>query len=442
MAKPTQLPTWATDLVNNADPGTVKQALGWVFREKPASTHFNWWQNLVGQWIEYIQNGVVSYPTIQELEANVDVGDVGYVQAPAVDPWEVLYTKSESDLGGAGHTAEQCIAVGSDTVVATAFVGTDTFLRSFQINGAERWNRNTGAADVTVDLSFDGSYIAWVLRDNGTGTERIEIIDPTDGSLLHTIAEDNASAAQGDGAILYVCRDNNQVLAFSNYWDSGSIATDWSTAITIGVAENIAVDGERVFVTGQLTTNNIVVLDVAGNVIGGDNVNGENSAAGTIDQIVVDESGQLWMVSQANLLRMPGYLTDEVGGAWPPTNWNVFSSLLPELNSHTAGPYSIVERFDFGWGYLVFSTSLSNQVIAMPRPTGNVAPPVFFEQWDTDINDCCLSPIAVSYCGNENGDGNALIVRALPSQGRWFRVVDPATDPRRAPTWSTIQEVR
>lgn len=54
MAKPTRLPTWATDggaLV--ADPGIAKQAQGWAV-EIPAVNYENWYKNLVGQWVTYI----------------------------------------------------------------------------------------------------------------------------------------------------------------------------------------------------------------------------------------------------------------------------------------------------------------------------------------------------------------------------------------------------
>ena len=442
MAKPNLIPTWATDaLAAIVNPGTTKQGLGWV-QEKPPHEFFNWWQNLVGEWVNYLQNSVNSYATLQDLLTDVAVGDLGYLTRPAVDPWAVLYTKDEADLGGAGHTAERVVAVESDFVVATAFVGTDTYLRAFQINGSERWNRNTGAADITLDLTYDGSYIAWTLRDNGTGIERVEIIDPSDGSLLHTIAENNASGAQGDGAVLYICRDNNQVLAYSNYWDSGTINNDWSTAITMNTAEFITTDGTRVVVTGANgSSTNTVVLDNAGNIIGSDEFSSDGVASGDLGQVGTD-GRNLYAIEDtgSGIMQVPAYLADNVGGSWPPSLGASTNPLLTRYQQGGTNDTWNATRFALGWGYLALTSGLVAVVLAHDGKTWT--PLVsFVEQWDTDINDVALGPLAFAYAGDENGDGNAVIVRALPPEGRLLQVVDPATEPRRAPTWTSVHEV-
>jgi len=67
MSKPSQLPSWATDggsLIQ--DPGAAKRAEGWKV-EIPPVEFFNWWQNNVGQWVEYFDGEVDKVTQIQGL---------------------------------------------------------------------------------------------------------------------------------------------------------------------------------------------------------------------------------------------------------------------------------------------------------------------------------------------------------------------------------------
>lgn len=54
MAKPTDLPNWATDNINNVEPSAGKQADGWANGEDADSSWFNWWMNLVYMWIAWL----------------------------------------------------------------------------------------------------------------------------------------------------------------------------------------------------------------------------------------------------------------------------------------------------------------------------------------------------------------------------------------------------
>lgn len=54
MAKPVRVSDWATSgTALKTDPGVSKQAEGWSV-EAPAVQYFNWWMNIVGQWISYL----------------------------------------------------------------------------------------------------------------------------------------------------------------------------------------------------------------------------------------------------------------------------------------------------------------------------------------------------------------------------------------------------
>lgn len=66
MAKPTKVPTWATDAdysngpevgtPTKADPGAGVQAEGYIPQTRLAAQVINWWQNLVGQWTSWLDS--------------------------------------------------------------------------------------------------------------------------------------------------------------------------------------------------------------------------------------------------------------------------------------------------------------------------------------------------------------------------------------------------
>ena len=55
MPKPASLPRWATDAgADITEPLEPKKDIGWEASEKPPREYFNWWQNLVYEWTEYL----------------------------------------------------------------------------------------------------------------------------------------------------------------------------------------------------------------------------------------------------------------------------------------------------------------------------------------------------------------------------------------------------
>lgn len=93
--KPVIFPTWATDAgAAVTNPGVSKQADGWVV-ELPPLEYFNWWQNLVGQWVEYfdVQIDAVAAQA-NNYDAIVGVGGthatLAAALAAAVAGWRIL----------------------------------------------------------------------------------------------------------------------------------------------------------------------------------------------------------------------------------------------------------------------------------------------------------------------------------------------------------------
>lgn len=54
--KPTELPLWNTDDLNNTPPNLAKKQLGWIVGDIWNTAYTNWWQKLVYEWTEFIDN--------------------------------------------------------------------------------------------------------------------------------------------------------------------------------------------------------------------------------------------------------------------------------------------------------------------------------------------------------------------------------------------------
>lgn len=92
MAKPTKVPTWATDAdysngpevgtPTKADPGAGVQAEGYIPQTRLAAQVINWWQNLVGQWTSWLDStfaggGGDPIEFLEPLDSVHSLGDVG-----------------------------------------------------------------------------------------------------------------------------------------------------------------------------------------------------------------------------------------------------------------------------------------------------------------------------------------------------------------------------
>jgi len=92
MAKPTKVPTWATDAdysngpevgtPTKADPGAGVQAEGYIPQTRLAAQVINWWQNLVGQWTSWLDSTFAGgdgdpIEFLEPLDSVHSLGDVG-----------------------------------------------------------------------------------------------------------------------------------------------------------------------------------------------------------------------------------------------------------------------------------------------------------------------------------------------------------------------------
>lgn len=54
MTRPNTFADWATESENITAPPQERIRIGWQMNDRPPSSYFNWWKNLAGRWIRYL----------------------------------------------------------------------------------------------------------------------------------------------------------------------------------------------------------------------------------------------------------------------------------------------------------------------------------------------------------------------------------------------------
>lgn len=166
MPKPTDLAPWATDAnyPNDAEPEantptkvalTTEPTVGWRPGKKPPAQKMNWWQNVVGRWIQWLNDGV----------------------------WEAVSLALTGDLTSGGN------------VEADNLYFTSTETKQLNINGtnygsfgthASGYEQSTGAAqivDVCIELPLLSKIWGYSFRYYGNGVDNLthKLVKITDG---------------------------------------------------------------------------------------------------------------------------------------------------------------------------------------------------------------------------------------------------------------------
>jgi len=156
MAFPTDKPDWANDTENNgrdATPNKVKPtptkiAKGWGFPEKPPRGEFNYWMNLVGQWILAFAN-------------------------PIYDPQVTGYLASAGDL----ILPDNSVAVCTITLPATPITGDTVTLRQV---------RNQLFSAFALTIGRNGSTIMGLTEDMTIGASGDTSLDNIEFEMYYT----------------------------------------------------------------------------------------------------------------------------------------------------------------------------------------------------------------------------------------------------------------
>lgn len=114
MAQPSQTPDWNTGGANRVDPSSGQKTSGWTVNQAPPSSYFNWWMNLVYQWVLYLKNLTTESLTWTGFQTfNTGIRGYGNNLRPGV----------RADGGGSGFAALEAVSAftgaGEDAIKAT-----------------------------------------------------------------------------------------------------------------------------------------------------------------------------------------------------------------------------------------------------------------------------------------------------------------------------------
>lgn len=182
MPAPSEYPEWADGgSAQLVEPVSGKKQVGWTSGEKPANQILNWWQNLVFQWVEWLD----SYT--QTIYADL-VADIASLTATlTADVAALTSAKMYATIMGDGsdgaitfdgsstviglspssstYTLERDVACTACTVDSGVTIITNGFriLCSgvLTINGTVQWNGNTASSSTGASALNDGGPLGW-----------------------------------------------------------------------------------------------------------------------------------------------------------------------------------------------------------------------------------------------------------------------------------------
>lgn len=202
-SEPTTLPEWASDPAALIEvPTTGKQEQGWTTStntpagvgEKPPLQYFNWYQNLVYQWIGYLSEGFAALGTMATQDADavaitggtmadvvVTGGSIDGSEIGATTPGDGFFTNINAIL-------PKCMG--------SIFENAGTYtLNASSLNIASISKLGTGQVQITFDTAFASSeYIVSVSSNGGTSCTYANVTTTTvDVSLYNdSILEDTS----------------------------------------------------------------------------------------------------------------------------------------------------------------------------------------------------------------------------------------------------------
>lgn len=234
MAKPSVVPTWATDgLAFKNDPGVPKRALGWLAGEKPPADWWNWFVNLQGQWAAYLNT----------LEGEALTWTAAHAFNAAVTLAGALVANGSATFNAAAAFAHNLVANGQsgdqNPVVETTAVPTARkLLWKIRANTggtsiyARIYASVSTALEVTVNARWDGTQ--WVPDSTGTASSKFKL---DHGKLLYS------SAVAGPANFTDVALETKRLLVDLGFYGanltSGSVlgVGNGATPTEVGILE-------------------------------------------------------------------------------------------------------------------------------------------------------------------------------------------------------------
>lgn len=279
--KPSSYPRWA-DLAapgDIIDPPASKKDVGWNTQgEKPPRGFFNWFWNLLYQWVTYFdvvadilnQGKVQIYANLYEF-LDDPLATVGCVLPPPVEAFQVAW---ETDLLPQATYTGFCDSISANDRYVMAYVVStsgapsvaDLYVFDAETGTPAAYGPLAPAGGVATAITTDGFHF-WVAEAGGV----INKYNPETGAIKATVTLAGAHTIQDmvvDGALLYVARQHSSP-AGQSFIDA--ILADLSTSValwTVTDNENqrewgqLALSPTRLYATVEdSTTRRIYIID-------------------------------------------------------------------------------------------------------------------------------------------------------------------------------------
>jgi hypothetical protein len=214
MAKPSEIPTWATG-GTIVTPSSGKRATGWVTGEKAPAQWFNWFMNRVGQWCTYLDGlpGEALNWTATQTFANTVLNGMLTLTAPAADSASLICT-----IPLTGTTSARLYNCGP------SFAPGGQTLNGFLL---------------TFNASYNGTK--WMPDTNGSGCSAVRIGVYSTG--IELFAAPSSAGAGWNTLPTYVQLRTDRGIAFGGLVAGVATTTSGSPSITVN---NVGADANSI----------------------------------------------------------------------------------------------------------------------------------------------------------------------------------------------------
>ena len=231
MPRPSNSPsTWATDgAADVTEPPTQRKELGWIAGLIPPAGYWNWWMNLVGDWLTFLETAPQVYSTLEAAAAGTTPGDICIVDekdlsagsSPGAEDVTgiavtadilsvcstgrgVIYARTtiiveveRSDFTTVIQTYVKTIAGNNVRVITDGefvFITTGRYAEAFRCDtGASVWTKDFGATVTMRDLCICRNRLVLGGVSSGGGAN-VFCVDPADGSTIWSFTHGNAAS--------------------------------------------------------------------------------------------------------------------------------------------------------------------------------------------------------------------------------------------------------
>jgi len=189
MTKPIKLPTWATSSPNVVEPSDGKKAQGWVPGEQPPAAFFNYWQNLVHQWVTWFDESAAiedGTPTFGNLQVNGTLGTTG--NATVGTDGDGANLQVNGTLGTTGNATVGSDGSGNLQVNGTlTTTGLTTVGGNLNVSGVYGYTTPPTRTKAISVAQGGGSSLHGQYRELAPGAEHVYVVNAPDGGTLGAV---------------------------------------------------------------------------------------------------------------------------------------------------------------------------------------------------------------------------------------------------------------